>query len=459
MPLQQSPPAAIEGQNDNEGSGADVKGDTGGQGLAPNQSLSVPIRTNGISSRTSLDSDISTGSVKSQSQEDQPVPTHDAQINTRDVPISASRASEDHEAELAQLRSDYETMETQRQEEVHLYSERIDALEAKLQYLAHDIAEDAKSRAASAASGSLERKVAQHEEKIALLMEEGEKLSSMELKHMSTIKKLRARVKQDEKAFSDLRTKTERAEKAASDLTQRVRQAEAAEKRSVDRLKTHSKLERELEAFKAASDSKDTLIASLRSQLAEARDKVTEDEKRAQTAALEVERKLVAELRDELSDARIEKELVQERAKAEMRELKERIEREKERARIAEEELRREQSVRGPASSESPLFEVVDAAIGFGEQTGSSASTSRRGGHGHDGRRPGEAHPAGRDPTDAVRRLERELATDRGIAHEPRERARERTRRASTERERCQTESAEISKWWGKDRLGLPNSC
>jgi chromosome segregation ATPase len=252
---------------------------------------------------------------------------------------------EEYEAILAQLRSDYEVSETRRQDEVHTYCERIDALQAKLHFLTSEIVDTTRSTAASAPAGSLEMKLAQQSEKIALLMEEGEKLSSTELKHLATIKMLRTKLSQADKNLGEAQRRADKAEKNQVDLKEKLKRAEAAEKRALDRLKAFSSLEGECEKLKAQCESKDELIASLRSEAAEARSRLAEKDMKDQQAALQIAQKQLSELRSELSTARTEKELVQEKLRAEIRELQQTLERERERFRLAEADFRREQAV------------------------------------------------------------------------------------------------------------------
>src|SRR5690606_8820782 len=97
----------------------------------------------------------------------------------------------DYEAAMAKLQADHESAELRWQKELHGYVEKIDALQSKLKYLAKDAAESAKKAAASAEKGSIEKELLGKDERIALLLEEGQKLSMTELEHRTTIKKLR----------------------------------------------------------------------------------------------------------------------------------------------------------------------------------------------------------------------------------------------------------------------------
>ncbi|KAI9840699.1 MAG: hypothetical protein M1837_001375 [Sclerophora amabilis] len=318
--------------------------DTEVTGLQPGIHIESTTPEASVTSRQSMESH---SSMPSRQSFENSQPGADAQTGSSNMngSISAYKSEDEYESLLTQLRSDFELSELRRQEEMHSNLERIDALQAKLQYLTKEAAGMAKKSAAAASPGSAEKKLAEKDEQIALLMDEGQKLSKTELKHMSVMKKLRAKQSEDEKAISDAKKKQEKAEKEVSNIQERLQRTEAAEKRANERLKTLSRLERDIESLQSERDSNEALIDSLRSQLEQSTSKIEEAERKSQTNALEAERKLVAELRDDLSSAKIEKELGEERSRAEIRELKEKAERERERTRITEVELKGEQSM------------------------------------------------------------------------------------------------------------------
>ena len=246
---------------------------------------------------------------------------------------------------VEQMRSDFEVAELRRQEETHTYLERIDTLQSKLQYLTKEAAEAAKNARSEAEFGSVEDRLAAKHEKIALLMEEGQKLSQTELKHMSIIKRLRAKATEDEKRVTESKRLSEKHEKAARDAQEKVKRAEDAAKRASDQARSLPKLMDELEIMKADREAQDDLIQGLQAQLAEVTSAARQAEEKAQEEALQAERKRVADLNDELLNLKIEKESAERRYHADLRELREKAEREKERARIAEIERQGEQNI------------------------------------------------------------------------------------------------------------------
>lgn len=251
----------------------------------------------------------------------------------------------EYEKMIEQMRSDHEAAELRRQEETHTYLERIDALQSKLQYLTKEAAEAAKNASAEAQPGSIEQKVAAKDEKIALLIEEGQKLSQTELKHMSIIKKLRAKSIEDDKMVADCERMTGKHEKLAREAQERAKRAESAEKRALEKLKSLGKMEKELENVRVERDAQELLVQDLQIELSQATSAAKEAEVKANAEALAAEKRRAADLADELSNMKNEKELAEKQHQNELRELREKAERAKERARAAEIERQGEQSI------------------------------------------------------------------------------------------------------------------
>lgn len=258
---------------------------------------------------------------------------------------SSLKMPAEYEKIIEQMRSDYEAAELRRQEETHIYLERIDALQSKLQYLTKEAAEVAKNASAEAQSGSIEHKMAAKDEKIALLIEEGQKLSQTELKHISIIKKLRVKSTEDDKVVADFKRTNEKYEKSAREAQERAKRAESAEKRALERLKSLGRIEKDLENVRADRDAKDSLMQDLQIELSQATSAAKEAEVKANAEALAAEKRHAADLTDELSSIKAEKELAEKQHQHKLRELKEKAEREKERAGVAEIERQGEQNI------------------------------------------------------------------------------------------------------------------
>lgn len=229
-----------------------------------------------------------------------------------------------------------------REDEIHGYIERIDALQAKLEYLAKESAESARKAATAAPSGSFEKKLAEKDEQIALLMDEGQRLSKTELKHMTVIKKLRARASESEKEATEVNKRLEKAEKEKATMNERLKRADAAERQSNERQKQLSQVHKEMEMVKAERGSKDVIIAQLKTQLSESVSQAKAGEVKNVQSLLDTEKRRVGELEEEISSTKIEKDLAEERSRGQVKELQAKAERETERARVAELELKGE---------------------------------------------------------------------------------------------------------------------
>lgn len=270
----------------------------------------------------------------------EPKPQPEEPIVETEEPVA--RDVSELEAELTQLRQENAEAEKQRQEEMLANLERIDALQAKLQYLAKETVAAAKE----ANSGTLqERKLAEKDERIALLMQEGEKLSKVEMRQGAAIKKLRVKTQQDEKATAELRNRLAKLEDSESDLKQKLRRAEQAEKQCAERLKRFSNLEKDLENRKSELASSTATIASLRNQLAEAEKRAEEAESRAKEVVVQADTNKLSAIQEELEDAKLEKKLADDKWSSEIRRLNEESQRQKQQASFRESELTNEISV------------------------------------------------------------------------------------------------------------------
>ncbi|KAF2428860.1 hypothetical protein EJ08DRAFT_313616 [Tothia fuscella] len=159
------------------------------------------------------------------------------------------------ESELSRVTEVQDEVNRNYQEELHAHLERIDALQAKLTYLAGQASSAARAASTDAASGSLEKKVAEQDQMIVQLMEEGQKLSKNEMKHLGTIKKLRIRMQEEDKQSVDLKRRLEKAEREREEQKERANMAEQKERAAQERLKSLPKLQQEMALLKGDKDS------------------------------------------------------------------------------------------------------------------------------------------------------------------------------------------------------------
>ncbi|KAJ5382915.1 M protein repeat protein [Penicillium concentricum] len=258
---------------------------------------------------------------------------------------SPSEIPEGEKPDIARLQAEHKIAESQWQEEMHGYIERIDALQSKLKYLAKDAAESAKNAAASATPGSVQKQLLEKDEKIALLLEEGQKLSKSEMDHRTVIKKLRQQLTENTKSQTEMKRKTDKLERDLVNSEARAKRAEAAEKRANESLSSQTKSTKDLEAVTNERNALSQTVQEIKSQLSRAVSRAETAETKANSDALELERQRATELDEELCNLKIERDISEEKSKREITELKEKMEQEKERARMLEAELKGEQSL------------------------------------------------------------------------------------------------------------------
>lgn len=260
-----------------------------------------------------------------------------------DSPSTATSAEAD--ARPTQIHVEHVQAEQERQDEMHAYLERIDALQAKLQYLARETVAAAKEANANAKPGSLEQKLAEKDERIALLMEEGRNLSKTEMRHSATIKKLRAKAKEEEKEAAELQKKSSRLERSEAELQHRVRAMEQTEKSTAERLMRLPKLEKDLDNARNELSSSKSTVAALRKELADVERRADAAELSAQNNTSQADSKAIKALQEQLEDLKLEKRLSEDRLNAEVRRITEVAEREKQKSISQESEFKSEVAV------------------------------------------------------------------------------------------------------------------
>ncbi|KAF2855949.1 hypothetical protein T440DRAFT_474384 [Plenodomus tracheiphilus IPT5] len=261
------------------------------------------------------------------------------------APAQTARDPEAVEAELALLQKTYEQTLVDNREEMNGHLERIDALQSKLTYLSQQLTASSKTAATAGEITPEDKKLAEKDAQIAALMEEGQKLSKTEMKHLATIKKMRTKAQEQDKDITTLKQRLSKAEKSITEQAERAKRAEAAERVAQDKLKIVGKIEKDIESIKAEREEAGLTISELRKQLSEALSRAEDAEKRAQTGALEAEKRATASLKEDIENLRIEKKLAEDRAKRETQAARDEAKNQQEKAKVAELELRGEIAV------------------------------------------------------------------------------------------------------------------
>lgn len=323
------------------------------EGTESEANLPRPSHDSGTSIRNSTEMSIPESLPRASSDVGEPPDNLD---NTSEEPTASQmtedsviRASVDSPRISVDLPADDEinekTAESERQEEIHGYIERIDALQSKLKYLAKEAAESAKNAAASASPGSAKKQLLEKDEKIALLLEEGQKLSKSEMDHRTVIKKLRQQLADTTKSQTEIKKRNEKLERDFANSEARAKRAEAAEKRATESLSLQTKTTKDLDTVSNERNALNQTVSEMKAQLSRALARAEAAEAKAHSDALEQDKRKADELEEELANTKIERDINEEKGKKEVAELKEKLEQEKERARMLEAELKGEQSV------------------------------------------------------------------------------------------------------------------
>lgn len=278
------------------------------------------------------------------------------------------------EDRIKQLEKALEDLAVQQQEETHNYVEQIDALQAKLQYLARE-ATDSARKAAKEAPGGLEKKLAEKDQQIAGLMEEGKNLASTEQKLRAIIKSLRSKIGENEKEISNIKTSKGKVEQELEAMRRKSRRADDLEKYQEELHRRIGQSQKEIDALKSEASNKDRTIADLKAQLQKSAEDKDALSKKVNEEALAKERKKVRDLEEQVSDFKVEKDLMVDRSKARENELQEKAERAAERARAVEVELKAEIQV---MESKMESMRVMAEEVSSGAMGDSQAKLLRQ---------------------------------------------------------------------------------
>ena len=138
--------------------------------------------------------------------------------------------------------------------------------------------------------GIWERRLAEKDEKINLLMQEGIALSKTELKNMNTIKKLRLACTDHEKTITDLKNKISRLEREIKEQKESLKRYSENERAINEKLKTLSKLQSNLVSLRQERDGAVHSVEALHQEVKILKGKLDEGILEAQTEALEKEK-------------------------------------------------------------------------------------------------------------------------------------------------------------------------
>ncbi|KAK9447798.1 TATA element modulatory factor 1 TATA binding-domain-containing protein [Limtongia smithiae] len=224
---------------------------------------------------------------------------------------------------------------SQRHQDYHSSLDRINLLEEKVKYLSNQLLDYSTQKL----SNNVDKRITERDEKIALLIQEGESLSKLELKSMTTIKRLRAAERENDKTVQDARKKQERAEKEAADLREKMRKAAESEKKAMERVKSLAKIEADAELVRRERDSLKATNAQLREDVARANALAEQAILKAQDEAFEKEKARANDLEQQLDALRAEQAMDREKFSHEQFNLRSKLDRDADRFKSREHDL------------------------------------------------------------------------------------------------------------------------
>lgn len=296
------------------------------------------------SARTSEDSNVqqttaTTFAITSDQQEPIDPPSFDALINlsqSLQEMVSLMDLPEEQGAlktSLAELVNNLTLQQKRSDDHTSQVLGKIESLESKVKYLSQQEME--RTNALKQSSSGLQKKLAEKDEQIALLFEEGQALSKKELKYMTTIKRLRNQEKESGKANENALKRAEKAEKELVDVKQKL-------KEQSDTLKEYSRSGDDIEPLKKERDSLKSTVMQLEQQLKDLNSKYDERAQIAQTDALNDATNRARQLQEDLDKANFNLEMNKENLQVEISELQAQLRQEEESNNTLVSELRDE---------------------------------------------------------------------------------------------------------------------
>ena len=234
------------------------------------------------------------------------------------------------------LKNDLQECEERRMEEAQLNAERISALESRLSFFTGEQVSTAGAISKSAHATDFQKLLAEKDQRIALLLEEGDSLSKKELTHMSNLKKLRSRISDLEGLIATSLKAVEKAEDASvglkaenSEISDNLRRAEL-------KAKDLARFEIEAADLRREKQAQSRTITDLKRQLKDADDTISQNV--TIWTQLQSEKTKNNSLQQKIGDLLLEAKVTAEENASEVAELQGKLDRLAERSKTAEEE-------------------------------------------------------------------------------------------------------------------------
>ncbi|ODQ64759.1 hypothetical protein NADFUDRAFT_83643, partial [Nadsonia fulvescens var. elongata DSM 6958] len=307
-----------------------------GKALTQSNSSSTLEPTGFVASTTSVNESVDASEALTQSNSSSTLEPAGFVPSTTNVNefVNASEilhTREELELLVGQTQSDLSAQESRYQSEIYAANEKIDALEKKLKFLAQQEAERAHKQINK--SSGFEKKMAEKEEMIALLMEEGQALSKKELTHMNTIKKLRQEERENQRFYQNYKQKLEVSELERLEWKEKARRFGEIDKQLADKSKRFTKLENDYENIRTECEQ----FKDKYNQLKEAN---LEEETRVQNERIQAEHAKVEDLQNKLDDLSASYESDKSLMEKQIKDLTDDLRRQKEAFKVVESDLR-----------------------------------------------------------------------------------------------------------------------
>ncbi|KAK4934481.1 hypothetical protein LTR66_015595 [Elasticomyces elasticus] len=257
---------------------------------------------------------------------------------------STSPPESDVDASVLNLQLNHEKSLKKWQDEASAYLERIDALQRNLQILTKQAIDDAKNARAKEDISGHDRQLAEKDEKIALLIEEGTKLGKNELTLRTAIKKLRSEHVTTSKDHQASRKRALKAEDDLSMMRSKIADVESASKTKDGQIAALSTSAVDAEAIRQERNALKTTLSDIRNELAEARRAAEDARKQAQNSQTEASRRGAEQRQKDLESAKVERDISEGELSKRINELQALLAQEKTQTQSMESEMLAEQA-------------------------------------------------------------------------------------------------------------------
>ena len=262
---------------------------------------------------------------------------------------------------VEQLRTECGIAKQRKEEDANEYSEQIDNLHAKLNFMTREASAEAKRLVTANQVDESQRQLAQKEEQIALLIEEGIKLSQNEMKLRSTIKRMRADLNDNERSkHNAARVETDLRGELLK-LRGKTKELEATEREHAKSVEALSAVQLEVDRLGIEVEAKDSYIQDLKQHVLNGDSAGSSEEAEKWKRLYDAERVNTASLQDDLTNSKIERDLQKDRHRLLLKEAQTKLDRELELRKVNELDLKRELQVRNYLELSSDFF--VDVLI------------------------------------------------------------------------------------------------